>query len=111
MSTDRPSPRPRAPAPRPVKPSRPRPSPRPVPPASQPVGGRKQILEVQFKGLRSDFFVFAGLDPLTEREYVVVEADRGQDIGWVKRVANADDLGCGGGCDHVGERSVPAPSR
>jgi len=61
--------------------------------------------------LRSDFFVFKGHHPLDEREYVVVEADRGQDIGWVKRVATAEELKCGGGCDHVEDRSVPLPSR
>ncbi len=78
---------------------------------SPPAGGPSQILEVQFKGLRSDFFAFAGVRPLTEREYVVVEADRGQDIGWVKRAAGSHDLACEGGCDHVGARTVPPPSR
>ncbi len=111
--------RPQARAPRPVTPSpRPgtesgksRPRPGPVPLASGGAKGAQQILEVQFKGLRSDFFSYAGLAPLAEREAVVVEADRGQDIGWVKRIANAGDLGCGGGCDHVEGRGVPPPSR
>ena len=77
-----------------------------------PAGGApSQVLEVRFKGLRSDFFAFSGAPPLTEREYVVVEADRGQDIGWVKRAAAARDLACEGGCDAVGERAVPPPSR
>jgi cell fate regulator YaaT (PSP1 superfamily) len=49
--------------------------------------------------------------PLQEREYVVVEADRGRDIGVVKRAAQAKDLGCEGGCDAVGERSVPMPEK
>ena len=70
-----------------------------------------QILEVQFKGLRSEFFAFGGAHPLAEREYVVVEADRGQDIGCVKRAAAAGDLACGGGCDKTGARAVPPPSR
>ena len=51
-----------------------------------------QILEVQFKGLRSEFFTFSSASPLREREYVVTEADRGQDIGWVKRISSADTL-------------------
>ena len=66
---------------------------------------------MQFKGLRSDFFSFTGVRPLAEREYVVVEADRGQDIGRVKRAAASEDLACEGGCDHVGVRHVPPPSR
>ena len=74
-------------------------------------GAPSQVLEVRFKGLRSDFFAFSGVPPLTEREYVVVEADRGQDIGCVKRAAAATDLACEGGCDSVGERAVPLPSR
>ena len=71
----------------------------------------QQIVEVLFKGLRSDFFAFAHPTPVVEREYVVVEADRGQDIGVVRRAAAAADLGCEGGCDHVGERHVPLPEK
>lgn len=89
----------------------PRPAPGPATPPRPAEGGPEQILEVRFKGLRSDFFSFSGVRPLAEREYVVVEADRGQDIGRVRRVAHAHDLGCEGGCDHVGERRVPPPSR
>ena len=40
-----------------------------------------------------------------------MEADRGQDIGCVKRAAAAGDLACEGGCDSVGDRQVPLPSR
>ncbi len=117
------------PSPRRPRPLRPRPARRGGPPADPPgetappsppvpqsvpatlVAAERQILEVQFKGLRSDFFVYAGAHPLGEREYVVVEADRGQDIGCIKRAAAADELSCGGGCDAVGHRSVPEPSR
>ena len=70
-----------------------------------------QVVEVRFKGLRSDFFAFSHPVPLTPREYVVVEADRGQDIGIVHRAASAADLACEGGCDAVGERSVPLPAK
>ncbi len=86
-------------------------TPDPVATPGQVARGENQILEVQFKGLRSDFFAFAGVPLLTEREFVVVEADRGQDIGWVKRAAPAGDLACEGGCDQVGARAVPPPSR
>jgi len=106
--------------PRPVsragRPQRPR-SPGPGSPRAAPVGPSgvrpegDQIVEVRFKGLRHDFFVFSHPTPLHEREYVVVEADRGRDIGVVHRVAAAKDLACEGGCDAVGERSVPVPSK
>ena len=86
------------------------PAPGPITPKNVGANDYRQILEVQFKGLRSDFFVFSDLTPLREREYVVAEADRGQDIGWVKRIASTAALSCGGGCDHVGARTVPLPS-
>jgi cell fate regulator YaaT (PSP1 superfamily) len=41
----------------------------------------------------------------------VVEADRGRDIGIVKRAASAQELACEGGCDAVGERTVPMPAK
>ena len=101
-------PGPTAPQPRRAEPRR---APDPAAPSRLPAGTSDQILEVRFKGLRSDFFSFSGLRPLGEREYVVVEADRGQDIGWVRRAAHSHDLACAGGCDHVGERKAPPPSR
>lgn len=103
-------PRPAAP-PGPAAPPSPATTPDPVASQGPAAGARSQVLEVRFKGLRSDFFTFSGVPPLAEREYVVVEADRGQDIGWVKRAASAEDLACEGGCDSVGDRQVPLPSR
>ena len=70
-----------------------------------------QIVEVRFKGLRTDYFSFSHPFPLREREFVVVEADRGRDIGVVKRAVAAKDLACEGGCDAVGERTVPMPEK
>jgi cell fate regulator YaaT (PSP1 superfamily) len=70
-----------------------------------------QILEIHFKGLRKDYFTFKSVHALGEREFVVVEADRGQDLGWVRRAVSADQLACEGGCESVGERSVPLPPR
>jgi cell fate regulator YaaT (PSP1 superfamily) len=49
--------------------------------------------------------------PLRAREYVIVEADRGQDLGWVMRAVDADDLTCEGGCEAVDERPVPPPTK
>jgi len=83
--------------------------PRPI--VAHPPGGSDQVVEIRFKGLRRDFFAFSHPIPLTEREYVVVDADRGRDIGVVHRAAFAKDLACEGGCDAVGERSVPMPAK
>ena len=69
------------------------------------------MVEVRFKGLRSDYFACSQPMPLAEREYVVVDADRGRDIGVVHRVAFAKDLACEGGCDAVAERAVPLPEK
>jgi cell fate regulator YaaT (PSP1 superfamily) len=91
-------------------PSETHPVPGPITSSSDGANDHSQILEVQFKGLRSEFFTFSSTSSLREHEYVVTEVDRGQDIGWVKRIASADTLSCGGGCDQVGARTVPLPS-
>ena len=103
--------RPRPARPTPVRPQSartvraPRPAPRHTPTRAS------QVVEVRFKGLRNAFFSFTGARALGEGEYVVVEADRGKDIGWVRRVAGAADLACAGGCEHTAEkRTVPPPS-
>ena len=106
-------PRPVSPAGRPRK-ARPAPASAPGPatagsPGLQADGA--QVVEVRFKGLRRDFFVFSHAMPLGEREFIVVEADRGRDIGVVHRVADAKDLACEGGCDAVGERRAPLPTK
>ena len=69
-----------------------------------------QILLVRFKGLREECFSFRSAAPAREREYVIVEADRGQDLGWVKRAIDAASHKCGGGCDDVAHRPVVPPS-
>jgi len=56
---------------------------------------------VLFKGVRAEYFSFRGDEPLRENEYVIVQADRGQDIGWVKRAVDAETHTCDGGCDHA----------
>lgn len=97
-------PRQRGKGPRPARPSSPAPTPIPV------VSGRfHEIAEVMFKGVRSDYFSYRGDAPLRTQEYVVVEADRGQDLGWVKRVVSADEP-CEGGCDHAGHHPPVTPS-
>ncbi len=48
-----------------------------------------QIVEVMFKGVRAEYYSFRRDHPLRPDEYVIVQADRGQDIGWVKRAVDA----------------------
>ena len=49
-------------------------------------GPEPQFIEVQFKGKRRDFYAAHLIPPIQAREYVVVEADRGQDLGTVSAV-------------------------
>ncbi len=46
-------------------------------------GPQPQFVEVRFKGKRSDYYTAHVTPPVREREYVVVEADRGQDLGQI----------------------------
>jgi len=85
-------------SPRPSRPRRTEPVPAPAPVAA---GRISQIVEVLFKGVRTEYYSFRGDFPLREGEYVIVQADRGQDIGWVKRAVDAESHTCDGGCDHA----------
>lgn len=44
------------------------------------------IVEVAFKGNRKEFFTWEGEEPLPTRVPVIVEADRGEDLGYVHAV-------------------------
>ncbi len=72
-----------------------------------------QIIEVSFKGNRRDYFAHAG-GPLALHSYVVVEADRGEDLGRVTAsgaIAERKCSGCSTGCAApVPERSVVRPA-
>ncbi|MCL7963369.1 MAG: hypothetical protein M8860_11030 [marine benthic group bacterium] len=81
-----------------------RPSPTPVGRTS---GDLTQVVQVMFKGVRTDYYTFRGDAELRENEFVVVEADRGQDLGWVKRAEDAGSLSCDAGCEHDHEHHPP----
>ncbi len=85
-------------SPQTARPPRSEPAPIPTPVVA---GKISQIVEVMFKGVRAEYYSFRGDESLRENEYVVVEADRGQDIGWVKRAVDAATHTCDGGCDHA----------
>ena len=66
-----------------------------------------QIVEVQFKGNRKDYFATNG-EAIRLNEYVLVEADRGEDLGKVTAtgaVAERKCTGCTTGC------AAPVPER
>ncbi len=69
-------------------------------------GPAPQLLEILFKGKRRDFFA-AHLSPsLREREYVVVEADRGQDLGIVTATGTLAKRKCEA-CDGCSSNGLP----
>lgn len=62
-----------------------------------------QTIEVRFKGIRRDFFLWPDAhDPLRLSEAVIVQAERGLDFGRVHTAGAAAEAKCGtscGGCD------------
>lgn len=53
-----------------------------------------QFVEVRFKGNRKDFFEWHESEPLREREPVIVETDRGLDLGRVGAVGRVAETKC-----------------
>jgi cell fate regulator YaaT (PSP1 superfamily) len=64
-------------------------------------GPAPQLVEITFKGKRRDFFSAHVVPPIRPREFVVVEADRGQDLGLVSAVGALAKRKCEAcsGCD------------
>ena len=63
--------------------------------------------EIRFKGTRKEYFAYEGLD-LRPGQQVIVEADRGEDIGEVSAIGAIAERKCSsssGGC------ATPAPER
>jgi cell fate regulator YaaT (PSP1 superfamily) len=58
-----------------------------------------QLVEIRFKGNRRGFFRWLDVeDPLRLEEPVIVEADRGLDLGRVQSTGETAAKKCGGGC-------------
>jgi cell fate regulator YaaT (PSP1 superfamily) len=71
-----------------------------------------QTVEVRFKGTRKAYFVWGDqASPLRTGDAVVVEAERGRDLGRVTAVGDVADRKCGGcsGCA-VGDAGEAAPA-
>lgn len=69
------------------------------------------VVEVRFKGNRRDYFTWAG-NGLAVNDPVIVEADRGQDLGWISALGTAAqqkcELSCAG-CESG--KDAPSPNR
>jgi len=68
--------------------------------AGVPRTAESQTVEVRFKGTRKAYFVWPhGDDPLRVTNAVVVESERGRDLGRVTAVGDTATKKCGTGCD------------
>ncbi len=70
-------------------------------------GPRPQFIEVRFKGKRRDFFTAHVTPPIRLREFVVVEADRGQDLGIVSAADELARRKCEA-CEGCNKNSLPS---
>ena len=70
-----------------------------------------QTVEVRFKGTRKAYFLWAGEEPLRVGEAVIVEAERGRDLGHVTAAGELAEKKCGGcsGCSTTAAAEEPAP--
>jgi cell fate regulator YaaT (PSP1 superfamily) len=68
-------------------------------------------VEVRFKGTRKVYFLWSGEDPLRIGEAVIVEAERGRDLGHVTAVGEVAEKKCGGcsGCATGAVAEEPQP--
>ncbi len=64
-------------------------------------GPAPQLIEVLFKGKRHEFFAAHVTPPIRQLEFVVVEADRGQDLGTVSAIGDLARRKCAScnGCE------------
>jgi cell fate regulator YaaT (PSP1 superfamily) len=71
------------------------------------------VIEVRFKGNRKEFFSWPSAEPLALHDSVIVEVDRGQDLGRVSAVGPIAAKKCAGsctGCSLAEAAAPPAPT-
>jgi cell fate regulator YaaT (PSP1 superfamily) len=71
-----------------------------------------QTVEVRFKGTRKAYFLWSEEEPLRVGEAVIVEVERGRDLGRVTAIGDLAEKKCGGGCSGCavgGDAEEPAP--
>src|SRR5918999_40581 len=64
------------------------------------------LIEVTFKGQRREFFIWEGEEPPRLHAPIIVEADRGEDLGRVHSVGELAERRCGG-CSHGCGAALP----
>ncbi len=57
-----------------------------------------QTVEVRFKGTRKAYFLWSGSEPVRTGEAVIVEVERGRDLGRVTAIGDLAEKKCGSGC-------------
>ena len=71
------------------------------------------VVEVRFKGNRKEFFTWPSSEPLALHEAVIVEVERGEDLGRVSALGPVAAKKCGAACQGcslaAGATSAPAP--
>lgn len=71
-----------------------------------------QTVEVRFKGTRKAYFLWSGEEPLRAGDTVIVEVERGRDLGRVTATGDLAEKKCGGGCSGCavgGDAAEPEP--
>ena len=67
------------------------------------------VIEVRFKGNRKEFFSWPSAEPLALHDCVIVEVDRGQDLGRVSAVGPVAAKKCAGSCSGCSLAEASAP--
>jgi len=67
------------------------------------------VIEVRFKGNRKEFFAWPSAEPLALHDSVIVEVDRGQDLGRVSAVGPVAAKKCAGSCSGCSLAEAAAP--
>ena len=67
------------------------------------------VIEVRFKGNRKEFFSWPSAEPLALHDSVIVEVDRGQDLGRVSAVGPVAAKKCAGSCSGCSLAEATAP--
>jgi len=70
------------------------------------------VIEVRFKGNRKEYFTWPSPEPLALHDSVIVEVDRGQDLGRVSAVGPVAAKKCAGSCSgcSLAESAAPPPA-
>ena len=66
------------------------------------------LVEIAFKGNRKEFFLWEGEEPLRAKVPVIVEVDRGEDMGRVHAVGDAAQHRCAGCAHGLGANGAPS---